>query len=345
MRARQSGWLVVVGVGCLLAAAGAQAQTNTDRPGSILMFPKVVRDGLRDTIIQITNTGNSLNTLHCLYLNGAPGRTGAPVCTATNFDIALTRQQPTQWRVSSGRPVNPSDPPGSPNNGYDPGLIPTVPVGFTGALVCIEVQPDGSLAPFAQNRVKGEATLIRDANGDVSKYNAIAVPAGAPNLDNLLSLNDAEYERCPNNLRMNFLADGGLDPVIEAHGNGGGVSSVVSNLTLLPCDLDFQNGTHRTSGNVSFLAWDEFETQFSGSFPFGCWASFNLGEVSQFRSLLQSGGTIPTLYANAELTPNVPLVGVLESFHTDSLGVTAGAAVNLHETVAEVTNNANIVLP
>jgi hypothetical protein len=136
-----------------------------------------------------------------------------------------------------------------------------------------------------------------------------------------------------------------LDPVIEAYGSGAGLSSVTSNLTLLPCNLDFQNGTRNTSGSVNFLVWDEFETPFSGSFPFACWTSFNIGSLTQFRSLLLPAGTIPTLYANAQLTPSAPMVGVLESFHADSQGVVAGAAVNLHEVNAEVTNNANIVLP
>jgi hypothetical protein len=335
MRARQSGWLKAVGVGCLLAAAGAQAQTNTDRPGSILMFPKVVQDGLRDTKIQITNTGNMINRVHCLYLNGSPGRTGAPQCTSVDFDLSLTRQQPTQWMVSMGRPVNPSD----ANNGYDPGLIPPVPPGFIGALVCMEVDVDG--IQLAQNRLKGEATLVRAANGDVSKYNAVASPAGALVRDNILSLNDGEYERCPSDLRLNFIPDGSLDPVIEAHGAGGGLSSVATNLTLLPCDLDFQNGV-RTSGTVAFEVFDEFEVGFSGSFPVGCWTSFNIGTLAQFRSLLQ-GGSIPTLYANAALTSTVPLVGVAEAFHADSQGVVAAAAWNVHNALG--TDNAIIRLP
>jgi hypothetical protein len=48
----------------LLPLAGvAFANVNdisTERSGSIIVFPKVVWDGTRDTIIQIANTGNNL---------------------------------------------------------------------------------------------------------------------------------------------------------------------------------------------------------------------------------------------------------------------------------------------
>src|SRR6185369_1513178 len=109
-------------------------------------------------------------------------------------------------------------------------------------------------------------------------------------------------------------------------GAGNGASSVVNNLTLMPCDLDFQNGV-RTTGNVAVLVYDEFEVATSTSFPIACWTSFNLGDLAPFRSAVL-GGNLQTLFANAKLTPSVPVVGVAESFHADSFGVTAAAAVN-----------------
>jgi hypothetical protein len=343
MRARYSGWLVAVGVGCLLVAAGAQAQlTSTDRPGSILMFPKVVRDGTRDTIIQITNTGNSVNTVHCQYLDGSPGRTGAPQCVQTDFSLALTRQQPTQWRVSTGRQVNLNDALGAPGAGYDPGLIPPVPLGFTGALLCFEVMPDGSLAPFAQNRLKGEATIVRNSNNDVSKYNAVAIQGVAPNVDDNLALDNVEYGRCPSTLRANLIPDGALDPVIESYGAGNGASSVVTNVTFVPCNLDFRNGVSNSATTISVFVWDEFEVRTSTSFNLNCWTSFNIGVLSQLRSALQAG-SIQTQFVNAQFSSTVPFVGVAESFHADSFGVTAAAAVNMHETAE--TTNATIRLP
>jgi hypothetical protein len=172
MRALYRSWLLGIGMLCVFAgAAGSQAQqtrSGTDRPGSILMFPKVVRTGQRDTIVQITNTGNSINWVHCFYLS-APD--GSGYCGAVDFELVLTRQQPTQWRVSQGRRVDPTDSFGSAGAGFDPGLIPPVPPGFQGALVCVEVDANGN--PLGQNRLKGEVTIMDDSTGDVSKYNAI----------------------------------------------------------------------------------------------------------------------------------------------------------------------------
>jgi hypothetical protein len=315
-----------------VTAATARADVGGDRPGSILIFPKVVRDGTRDTVIQIVNTGNLLDTVRCYYLNGTPGRNGAPQCSEVDFELVLTRQQPSHWAVSSGRQVTSNDAFGSDGAGFDIGLIPPVPVGFTGALVCIEVDANG--LQIGQNRLKGEAELVRVGSSEVSKYNAVAVTTGAGSIiqDTTLSLNNVEYARCPASLRMSFQPDGALDPVIESYGNGGGQSGVATNLTLVPCNLDFLNGV-RTTGTIAFQVWDEFETAFSGSFPRGCWSSFTVGTLSSFRSALLTGGAIQTLFAEAQLVPTAggPVVGVAETFHADAAGVTSAASVNLHE--------------
>jgi hypothetical protein len=340
-------------MGCLLAAAAARADVGTDRPGSILIFPKVVRDGTRNTLIQLTNTGNLVNNVACFYLNGAPGRNGAPLCSEVDFFITLTRQQPTHWDASAGRQVNPSDPFGSDGSGFDPGLVPPVPVGFTGALVCIEVDQNGM--PVAQNKLKGEAIISGPGGGDLSEYNAVAITSASPgpNSDNILNLNGgsvtppAEYASCPSSLRMSFIPDGAQDPVIETYGNGGGQSSVVTNLTVVPCDLDFQNGV-RTSGALTVFAWDEFEVRFSDSHPFGCWTSFNIGALANMRSALLTGGLIQTQFAEAQLiSSGSPVVGVAESFHADAIGTVGTSAVNVHEEGGGniIGNTANIRLP
>lgn len=314
-------------MGAVLAVGDLKAQTSTDNPGSILFLPNIVRNSTTDTIIQISNTGNTVNVAHCFYLSSSSGP--AIACGETDFDIVLTRQQPTQWRASTGRSFNFNDPFGSPGNGYDPGLIPPLPNGFAGALVCYEIMPDGSVTPLAQNRLKGEATLLDTATGDVAKYNAITSLAIAPDLDGALSLDDVEYGRCPRPLRMSFMADGSLDPVIEAYGAGGGGSSVNSVLSVLPCRLDFEGGL-QPAGTVSFVVWDEFETRISGSFQANCWTGLELGSLSQFRSVLQSG-SLPTLYAHAELTSSgPPVLAVLASSRRDNQSVVARAAVNLH---------------
>lgn len=154
-----------------LVASGASAEVTTERSASILVFPKVISDGSRDTIIQITNTSNSMVHAHCFYVDGSltdpdlpAGPANPPRWQEVDFDIWLTKQQPTYWVVSEGRLVNPADEPctrsdtGCPNAGFDPGRVPPVAGRFTGELKCIEV--DASGAPLSGNHLKGEATII-----------------------------------------------------------------------------------------------------------------------------------------------------------------------------------------
>jgi len=349
----RTGWVLGALGACVLLGGAAHAQQiASERPGSILMFPKVVFDGARDTVIQITNTSNMPNYLRCFYLDGALGPDGRPLWTVRDFELTLTRQQPTHWRASQGRKIDIMSPFGSEEAGLDPGLVPSVPVGFTGALICAEVTPD-FLLPLGRNAVKGEATIEGPAVNE-SKYSALAVPAGAmASTDNSIDLNGTEYAQCATASRLNFIPDGATDPVIEALGNAGtcsvplgapcndsgncpggsctvGQTSVVTNLTVLPCNLDFQNGipTHLA---LNFEVRDEFETFFSGSTTIDCWASFPIGVLPALRSNLLLGGAIATQYATARISSSDgPFVAVAESFHTDSIGNTGSAAVNLH---------------
>ena len=89
------GLAALVGLG--VVAKPAAAKVTTEQSASILIFPKVIADGTRDTIIQITNTSNNMRHAHCFYVNGAPTIAGAPVsasnpplCTEIDFDIWLT---------------------------------------------------------------------------------------------------------------------------------------------------------------------------------------------------------------------------------------------------------------
>src|SRR4029077_9297661 len=109
-----------------------------------------------------------------------------------DFSLTLTRQQPTHWAVSLGRAVNPLD----SEQGLDPGLIPPVGPSFTGFLTCVQTDVGGT--PVGGNALKGEATIgVIGGPGEVnnvSKYNAIAIPAvGTVGSDNVLSLDGIEY--------------------------------------------------------------------------------------------------------------------------------------------------------
>ncbi len=73
---RQRGLVRLIGLAALVGAAfvarPAAAAVTTEQSASILIFPKVIADGVRDTVIQITNTTNSMRFAHCFYVNGAP---------------------------------------------------------------------------------------------------------------------------------------------------------------------------------------------------------------------------------------------------------------------------------
>ena len=352
----RAGCLVSTLAACILMAGTARADESTERPGSLLIFPKVVQAGGRETIIQITNTGNGVDNLHCFYINGENGPSGHPLCQVTDFFISLTKQQPTHWDVSTGRPVNPND----AIAGFDPGIIPPVAPGFTGALVCVEVDVDNT--PVAMNKIKGEATLEGPA-ADISKYSGVAFQGntGGGTPDNILTLNPngVEYDACRTASIFNFIPDSATDPVIEAMGDGGtcdqastvpgqgcnsnaqcgpgtcttGQSRVVSSITALPCNLDFQTQV-ATNFKLGFEVYDGDQTGHStSSGPLSCWASINLADISQAISNTD-GGPLAGPYASMRITSTTggPVVLVGESFHVDASGNIAAAAVDLHTT-------------
>jgi len=318
--------------------AGTASAFTTERPTSVLIFPKVVNTN-PDTIIQITNTGQMMTHAHCFYTDG---RTvgGRAVWQVTDFEITLTRQQPTHWSVAQGRAVNPND----SLDGLDPGLIPPVPLGFTGFLTCVEVAADGT--PVSANSLKGEATVgditFLGGTNNVSKYNAIGIPAcGSPqgpcggtgegnDGDNVLDLNNEEYAACPGGLYLNFIAEGAADPAIEA--NSGPGSVVSTNLTLIPCGMDFENLVPETTAVTVDPIRNEFEERLSTSFPVDCWFSSSL-DGANFVPMTLNG--LGTTYGKAILRPalnsgRLPVLGVANVLHTAADTSSDTAAMNLH---------------
>ena len=204
---KRNPWLT--GLGTVLSLVGlwwGSAQggvASTDQTASLIVFPKVIADGTRDTLIQLVNASQfNEYRVHCVYIN-ATGRCGsasaAQVCTSdldcpdglacvgigwdeSDFTIQLTRQQPTIWRVSTGRnpnigqttmpgqctPAQPAlgtrqDCPGAfGNEDVD---VPGTNAGFRGELRCYEVMSDGT--PVGTNALKGEAILEPDPDAGV----------------------------------------------------------------------------------------------------------------------------------------------------------------------------------
>lgn len=396
-RCVRAGWLMgALGV-CVLLVGAARADETTERPGSILIFPKVVSEGSRTTVIQITNTSNSMDQVLCFYLDGRRGLNQQPLCTETDFSLTLTKQQPTHWDVTTGRST-------SPFAGLPPGLIPPVPAGFTGALICTETDAYGSTVPVMRNALKGEATLF-GPGPDVSKYNGIAFVGRNNGTDGVLDLDGTEYNACSATSRVNFINPLVTDPVVRAQGNwgactnglacngdiacagvctalvcvGGGkagqacttaadcldtcsdgvcsgsntpctiassscglgsvctpVAGVVTAVTVLPCNLDFNSGVS-TNLALTLTGTDGLENTFSGSKTMSCWESFTLDSSPACFSSGGYGhaclsGTLATDTATVNITSGSggPFIAVAEAVHADGNGNFASAATNTH---------------
>jgi hypothetical protein len=362
-------------------AASARADVTTEKGASILIFPKVRVDSTFDTIIQISNTGNSMAHAHCFYVNaslvslltGQACENPSPTCVAqwqeTDFDIWLTRQQPTHWLVSSGRSFEGITDLGSDSAGFFPGHVPPVR-DFLGELKCIEVTDSGE--PLTGNHLKGEATIKslvdtapalgtfnsnQTAIGDVAKYNAVGIlgkPDASPS--NPLLLDGTNYDACPAKLILNHFASGAEDPVVVGLVDRGGVlpsgstSSNFTELTLVPCSEDFEN-QQPTGVTVQFLVFNEFEQRFSASTTVACYFNLEIARIdTQFSatavdSSVFGRAVLGTDFAQTEITPVVQLngftgglVGVAERIVTaqvpgefSTTTVTAArAAYNLH---------------
>jgi hypothetical protein len=215
---KQNPWLPSLGVLLAAVVVGgyARADVTTDEPGSIVIFPKVIFDGTRDTLIQLTNTSTSSAHVKCSYIDTSSGGfcsgTTPPAqqcssdadcfandngtciaCAETDFNFSLTPLQPTVWRVSLGRNS------GDQSEGFFIGAVPprsrsclTSGVACTVDTDCVSgtgpcvggilgelkcFQTDIDGVPIGGNALKGEATIENLSNGQISEYNGIAIKA------------------------------------------------------------------------------------------------------------------------------------------------------------------------
>lgn len=310
-----------------VVATGARAEITIEKGASILVFPKVEVDDDTDTVIQIANTGNSMVHAKCYYVNASlvstitggpcdtPSLTCVPLWQETDFNIWLTKQQPTHWVASRGRRVAIGGF-GTDLAGFPPGLVPPLGDFFIGELKCIQVTESDE--PVIGNHLKGEATLVFtgevDANSlqtDAAKYNAIGI-TGDPDepAANPLLLNDVMYNACPEKLILNHFATLSEDPVVsdlnDRLENGVTLSSETATLlTLVPCTEDFETQTP-TSVTLQFVVYNEFEERFSASTTVTCYLEVELTEIdsptSPNRSIF-SEPVLGSLVGHAEITP------------------------------------------
>src|SRR5262245_48674673 len=242
--------LVAMAVGACMPAL-AVADVVSDQAAALLVYPRVIAGRFGDfsgeSVIQLTNTSNQEQRVHCFYVN-AGGRCSlsenfcdpverpceaaegfcVPQWVETDFDIVITPRQPLAWRVSEG--LTGDDLPltgaiSGPGNSTNVGTsIPPVTEPFLGELKCIVV--DGTHHAVPSNVLIGNSTLIsevveKDQTGqggaaqsleaDVDKHNAIGIEAinGDADQDNVLVLGGGagEYNGCPAVLIVNHIFD------------------------------------------------------------------------------------------------------------------------------------------
>jgi hypothetical protein len=273
-----------------------------------------------------------------------PSATCVPQCRETDFTIWLTKRQPTHWLASSGRPFDPTDGFFRDGSGFDPGNVPPTETPFLGELKCIEIDPVTG-DPVTGNHLKGEATIktISGTNeGDVSKYNAIGIAGNSDATpSNPLLLDNNVYNACPGKLIVNHFATNAEDPV-ASDVSGVSSSSVSTELTLVPCNEDFENQKN-TNVTAKFVIFNELEQRFSASTSLSCFLNIELSAIDDpngtGRSVFSKAG-LGTDVAHTEITPvksNVDgslhaLVGVVErttSVSADGDTVASRAAYDL----------------
>jgi len=387
---RQRGLTTLMGlaaVGLWMVANSAEARVTTEQSASILVFPKIISDGTQDTIVQITNTSNNVRFAHCFYTDGSltdPSRPADPIFNPPrwveiDFDIVLTKQQPTHWVASTGRlynlldaqcrantPCNPGSV-GAPNTGtvsagccdagYDPGRVPPVQPGFTGELKCIEVDSAGF--PLPGNALKGEATIETIATGDVSKYNAIGLKGfDTNNQDELLCLGGtvtddcptgAEYDACPHTWILDHSADGAADLVADNNGIPG--SSVATTLTVVPCTQNYETQQPQEV-TLNFDIWNEYEQRLSAQTKFQCWGNFPLSEINSAFTENALGGSLAQTRVRSSVVRNPDgstdvsqgILAIIEESHSVGSAV-ARSAQNVHTSPRDRLGTDRITIP
>ena len=220
---------ILLGLFGAVAAAGvARADVASDKPGAILVYPKIVVDtagvagyGVADTEIQVTNTSNSVIAARCWIVNATsfcsnapdracatsadcpPGGICTPQWTENDFRMTLTKRQPVTWKASDGRAEFPCPgllgdncPGGQSNRGTDgtPSFVPPVQTDpFVGYMKCVEVDPND----FRPSRGLDPANNFEgDLKGEVTIVRT-ETRDGLPNLVDALKYNAIGIQALP----------------------------------------------------------------------------------------------------------------------------------------------------
>lgn len=298
------GLRVLSGVLAVLAAVSvARADAPAQRlPSALLIYPYIVSDGTRDTRIELVNLSRLPRTLHCFYVHSGS-------CSATNFYMSLTPNQPISWLASAGTVNNKT-------------FSAAPPFFGTGELKCLVDPPLPDVEQH--NTVQGRA-IVFGSDGQTVGYTAVGFQRLSPGTltgDVTLSLDGSEYAQCPDELRFAFLAN-----------NAGSQSEMI----LVPCSQDLINIVPgRTT--VQFRLINEFEQTLSASMIVECFEQRTLQRISSvFREENLGSVTGQVVVRGVQL----PLLGMI----IDRFSVGANAATAANEPFLIGGRSASVSLP
>jgi hypothetical protein len=158
---------------------------------------------------------------------------------------------------------------------------------------------------------------------------------------------DAEYDGCPHVLILNHFFD---NASITTHSVAGAFtqnSTVVTDLTVVPCSEDFRIQEVNLGGAVlQFLIYNEFEQRFSASLRFDCFKEIQLSDIDTRTGTSDNNKSIFNVAVQGTLSGQTRIrpvqgttrangvLGVAERFFSCASGPdnTCTSAENLHFT-------------
>jgi len=297
----------------VIAPSVARALEVSDKGAAVLYWPKIVVNSTAgiDTLIRLSNTttGSSgpMKQAHCYYIN-------SDGCTAIDFDIILTRDQPLAWHAGTGlgdvnHPIpmtatgtcatlptractqaNASQvcPNGVCNTKQSNAgtRIPPVPSDpFYGTLECIEFTLATGSSPAVPDQTGTTNTLIGEATIETVGEDGDPV---APTVDlatyNAIGLEFLAEQPVPaNQLMLDGLQYESCPTTLildhlfdhpEPSSGGGGLASF-TDLTLVPCGNNFALNLPG-SATAQFVVFNEFEQRFSTTKSVRCFLETQL---------------------------------------------------------------------
>jgi len=335
-----------IGVAAVMAISSSgvfAATANTNQKGSLLIFPKIEVDTLRQsgpatktTWIRLVNDGRVGVQVKCYFMDENK--------TRNDFEFRLTRNQSLTFDAETGQAY----PAGAQSVG-------TFPAGQTdhGELVCFTVVQDGTNL-INYNNLSGTATIsngyVNSAGGGVTEYNAWSFKAIAATPTGDLDLNNVEYDICPAYLMGLFSPKGSVAPGGERYEGTYGDTYV----NFSSCKQDLRQDYDYNYTKLQYDVWKWDEVKLTGAYS--CSNSFfegalekTLMQPQQF-TLARLGGPgyyrvqgmkstqctdsqnvgllgIQTSIINSGVAPDITPVGAVSAEMTASNDVTVGDAI------------------